>query len=170
MAQQYEQIFFRSRHVVQSSCWLAYPNGTLQEIQLETNQGRVVSANLTNPVNLQGVLCQFKFIGPASLEIGLQTAANFNETILVSERRQSFLEGVLYLMIGMVAVAAFMTRSVLFVSYGFWLFASLRLVALSEGWDHSIFGFDLKSEPLMRPHAGLGHVLHLNSADCVAPV
>ena len=150
MAQQYEQIFFRSRHVVQSSCWLAYPNGTLQEIQLETNQGRVVSANLRNPVNLQGVLCQFKFIGPASLEIGLQTAANFNETILVSERRQSFLEGVLYLMIGMVAVAAFMTRSVLFVSYGFWLFASLRLVALSEGWDHSIFGFDLKSEPLMR--------------------
>ncbi len=34
------------------------------------------------------------------------------KTILVSERRQSFLEGVLYLMIGMVAVAAFMTRSV----------------------------------------------------------
>ena len=110
----------------------------------------MVSANLTNPVNLQGVLCQFKFIGPASLEIGLQTAANFNETILVSERRQSFLEGVLYLMIGMVAVAAFMTRSVLFVSYGFWLFASLRLVALSEGWDHSIFGFDLKGYGQLR--------------------
>lgn len=150
MAQQHEKIFFRSRHLVQSSCWLAMQSGSLQEIQLEANQGRAVSAHLVNSTGLQGVLCQFKFIGPASLEIGLQTAGNFNAATVISERRQSFLEGVLYLMIGMVAVAAFMTRSALFVIYGFWLFASLRLVALSEGWDHSIFGFDLESEPLMR--------------------
>jgi diguanylate cyclase (GGDEF)-like protein len=150
MANEYEQILFRSRHIVQHSCWLASESGDLQQIKLEDNHGRVVSANLGNSNSLQGVLCKFKFIGPASLEIGLQTTADLNKYILMSERRQSFLEGVLYLMIGMVAVAAFMTRSALFVSYGFWLFASLRLVALSEGWDHTIFGFELKSEPLMR--------------------
>lgn len=149
-AEQYEHILFHSRHLVQSSCWLSLQEGTLQEINLEANQGRVVSANLLGHGNPQGIICQFQFVGPASLELGLQSAPDFNESIFIAERRQSFLEGVLYLMIGMVAVAAFMTRSTLFICYGFWLFASLRLVALSEGWDHSIFGFELKSELLMR--------------------
>lgn len=150
MPLQYEQMVFRSRHLVQSSCWLGDSDGSLREIPLETNQGRVLSASFSGPANPQGILCQFQFVGPASLEIGLQSRADFNKAILIAERRQSFLEGVLYLMIGMVAVAAFMTRSTLFVCYGFWLFASLRLVALSEGWDHSIFGFELLAEPLMR--------------------
>lgn len=147
---QYEQLFFRSRHLVQSSCWFDMISGDLLEATLDNNQGRLLSTNYAHQGDVRGVLCQFSFVGPASLEIGLQTLQDFNASLVFSESRQSFLEGVLYLMIGMVAVAAFMTRSSLFVCYGFWLFASLRLAALSEGWDHSLFGFELGAQALIR--------------------
>lgn len=140
---QSNQMYFRSRHLVQSSCWGNGNDGEMTQLELISNQGRLLSTNLQGKANLQGVLCQFKFIGPASLEMGLQTPASFEESTRLFERRQGFLEGVLYLMIGLVAVAAIMTRRSLFVCYGFWLFASLRLVALSEGWDHSLFGVEL---------------------------
>lgn len=150
MANNYDQIVFRSRHLVESSCWLNLRSGELAQIELQMNRGRLMSANLSEQGESRGVICQLRFVGPASLVMGLQTFQDFNKSILTSERRQSYLEGVLYLMIGIVAVAAFMTRIPLFVCCGFWLFASLRLVALSEGWDHSIFGFELDTEALMR--------------------
>lgn len=145
------QMYFRSRHLVQSSCWRQDDQGNLIQLTLKSNQGRLISADLNGKVDSQGVLCQFSFIGPASLEMGLQTGSSFTESTLDFERRQGFLEGTLYLMIGLVALAAIMTRNSLFICYGFWLFASLRLVALSEGWDHHLFGIQLTSEIL--PHA-----------------
>lgn len=145
------QMYFRSRHLVQSSCWRMDDQGNLIQLNLKSNQGRLISADLHGEVDSRGVLCQFRFIGPASLEMGLQTSSSFAESTLNFERRQGFLEGVLYLMIGLVALAAMMTRNTLFVCYGFWLFASLRLVALSEGWDHHLFGMQLTSAIL--PHA-----------------
>jgi diguanylate cyclase (GGDEF)-like protein len=145
---QHNQIYFMSRHFVHSSCWLELPDNTLEQVALDSSQGRMLSANLRGQIGLKGVLCQFKFIGPASLAMGLQTQSDFNESVLIFERRQGFLEGVLYLMIGIVAVVAIMARSSLFVAYGFWLFASLRLVALSEGWDHILFGVVLNSSSL----------------------
>lgn len=144
----HNQIYFESRHLVQSICWREISTGELQQLTLRTNQGRLLSADLKEKVNSKGVLCQFSFIGPATLEMGLQSEADFNASSLEFERRQGFLEGVLYLMIGLVALAAIMTRSSLFVCYGFWLFASLRLVALSEGWDHTLFGIELGTHTL----------------------
>ena len=145
---QNNQIYFRSRHLVQSNCWVSAVDSQMMQLELTSNQGRMLSANLRDMTNLQGVLCQFKFVGPASLEIGLQTLANFDESMLLFERRQGFLEGLLYLMIGLVAVAAIMTRSALFVCYGFWLVASLRMVAMSEGWDQTLFGVELNINAL----------------------
>lgn len=145
------QMVFRSRHLVQSSCWLEHAAGEMVELVLHTNQGRVLSADMQGKADSIGVLCKFKFIGPASLEMGIQTREDFYGTTLMQAHRQGFLEGVMYFMIGMVAVAAIMTRRAVFVCYGFWLFASLRLVALSEGWDTSLFGVELGSAVL--PHA-----------------
>jgi len=137
------QVVFRSRHLVQSSCWRERSNGDLIELVLHANQGRVLSTDMQGMTDSSGVLCNFKFIGPASLEIGAQTRKDFYEATLSQEHRQGFLEGVMYFMIGMVAVAAIMTRRAVFVCYGVWLFASLRLVALSEGWDSWLFGMEL---------------------------
>lgn len=142
------QIYFQSRHLVQSICWRESALGELEQLELKSSQGRLLSANLSNAVQSRGVLCQFSFVGPATLEVGLQSQASFTASSLEFERRQGFLEGVLYLMIGLVALAAIMTRSSLFVCYGFWLFASLRLVALSEGWDHTMFGIELGANTL----------------------
>ncbi|MCR2747660.1 EAL domain-containing protein [Limnobacter parvus] len=144
----HNQMYFESRHLVQSICWRESTVGELEQLVLRTNQGRLLSTSLLGKADTQGVLCQFSFVGPATLQIGLQSQADFNASSLDFERRQGFLEGVLYLMIGFVALAAIMTRSSLFVSYGFWLFASLRLVALSEGWDHTLFGIELGIETL----------------------
>lgn len=151
MSLQHNQMYFRSRHLVQSSCWSETQAGELTQLDLRSVQGRLQATDLRGQENMAGVLCQFKFIGPASLEIGLQTQTEFNAESLVFEKRQGFLEGVLYLMMGLVALAAIMTRGSLFISYGFWLFASLRLVAMSEGWDNNLFGFELG--PNLLPHA-----------------
>lgn len=150
MTQHFDQIFFRTRHVEKSSCWLDLGEEDLQELQLEARQDRLMFANLAGQEAMQGVLCQFKFTGASNLEVGLQSQSDLSSSVLISERRQSFLEGVLYLMIGLVAIAAFMTRSLLLVGFGFWLFASLRLVALTEGWDHAVAGIELDTELLMR--------------------
>lgn len=148
---QHNQMYFRSRHLVQSNCWSEGQAGELTQLDLRSVQGRLQATDLRGQGKMFGVLCQFSFIGPASLEIGLQTQSEFNAESLVFEKRQGFLEGVLYLMIGLVALAAIMTRSTLFVSYGFWLFASLRLVAMSEGWDNNFLGVELGPNTL--PHA-----------------
>lgn len=145
------QLYFRSRHLVESACWHESVTGSLLQLDLNTQQGRLLSADMRTYSDSRAVLCQFKFVGPASLEMGLQTQIDFDESTLLFEHRQGFLEGVLYLMIGMVAVAAIMTKRAVFVCYGFWLFASLRLVALSEGWDHTLFGVELSTAAL--PHA-----------------
>ena len=140
---QHNQMFFRSRHLVQSSCWSEGQYGEITPLNLRTVQGRLQAIDLRGQEGIFGVLCQFRFIGPASLQMGLQTQAAFSAESLVFEKRQGFLEGVLYLMIGLVALAAVMTRNSLFVAYGFWLFASLRMVAMSEGWDNTFLGFEL---------------------------
>lgn len=150
MTQHFDQIFFRTRHVSHSSCWLDLGDEELQELRLEAMQDRFMFASLAGQDTMQGVLCQFKFTGISNLEVGLQSQNDLSSSVLSSERRQSFLEGVLYLMIGLVAMVAFMTRSLLLVGFGFWIFASLRLVALTEGWDHIVAGVELKTELLMR--------------------
>ena len=67
------QMVFRSRHLVQSSCWQKRSDGELAELVLHASQGRILSADMQGKVDSIGVLCRFRFIGPASLEMGVQT-------------------------------------------------------------------------------------------------
>ena len=55
------QLVFRSRHLVQSSCWRERSNGELIELVLQTNQGRMLSADMQGKADSMGVLCNFKF-------------------------------------------------------------------------------------------------------------
>ncbi|HEX4878242.1 MAG TPA: hypothetical protein VFV39_00225, partial [Limnobacter sp.] len=140
---------FRSRHWVDSSCWRQSGDGSLEELVLLTDHGRRLMVDLRTLPDTRAVLCQFRFVGPATLQIGLQTRESYEANTVMLERRQGYLEGVLYLMIGLVAVAALMTGNILFLCYGFWLFASLRLVAMQEGWDHTFIGFELSASALV---------------------
>ncbi|HEX4916332.1 MAG TPA: EAL domain-containing protein [Limnobacter sp.] len=139
---------FNSRHWVESSCWRQVDDGSLEELQMMVDKGRRLMVDLRGFDGTHGVLCSFRFVGPATLQIDLQSREAYEARTVMLERRQGYLEGVLYLMIGLVAVAALMTGNTLFLCYGFWLFASLRVVAMQEGWDHTLFGFELSASAL----------------------
>ncbi|HEX4842402.1 MAG TPA: EAL domain-containing protein [Limnobacter sp.] len=140
---------FRSRHWVESGCWRQASSGALEALVLHTDHGRRLMVDMRDFADTTSVLCNFRFVGPATLQIDLQSRESYESRNLILERRQAYLEGVLYLMIGLVAVASLMTGNLLFLCYGFWLFASLRVVAMQEGWDHFLLGFQLSAEALV---------------------
>ncbi len=142
------QLVFYSRHLVRSQCWFKDREGNLTEVWLRTDQGGMVSTQ-TPPHGYEFGVCQFSFVGPAMLEMNIQAANVLASSALSNEHRQAFFEGGLYLLIGLSAIAAIAIKSPLLVVYSFWLFASLRVVALSEGWDHTLFGVLLQPEALV---------------------
>ncbi len=144
---QHRMVFY-SRHLVRSQCWFKDTDGHFSEVWLSKSQGWMVSTEA--PVDqFEFGVCQFSFVGPALLEMKAQPSTVLASTLLINEHRQAFFEGALYLLIGLAAVAAIAIKSSLLVIYSFWLFASLRVVALSEGWDHTLFGVMLEPNALI---------------------
>ncbi|MDH4394790.1 MAG: EAL domain-containing protein [Limnobacter sp.] len=151
----------KSRHIYQAHCWSKSHDGKLSEVwntQVQNStQPRFDSGVWSIPIdsarNASTMLCKFHFVGPAHLEFELNKAELADTYRLARDtQRRGFLEGSLSLMIAVVAAMALNSQSKLFLCYGLWLIASLKMAALSEGWDHEMFGFAiaLDSLPLIR--------------------
>lgn len=142
------RLVFYSRHLVNFQCWFKDSDGNFTEVALRKDQGRTVSTDTSLEAYSFG-LCQFSFVGPALLELKIQPESVLASTVLRNEYRQAFFEGGLYLLIGLAAIASIAVKSPLLVIYSCWLFASLRVVALSEGWDYTLFGVELEPGALV---------------------
>lgn len=150
-----KSIAFETRHLASLSCW-GFQSGRLIE-------GFTVSGFEQSSVSYQSgawiyrvpksfdfntLECRAAFIGPAVLSIQFLDNTIVERRIAAFERDRGFLEGGLAIMIGLVFVAALFNRSRLFLCYGFWLIGSLRLAAMSLGWDQHLFGIQVPLDRL----------------------
>lgn len=143
------ELAVQARQIAHSQCWQASSARLLVETPVNILNGRLLSIDLRGQSSSLGVLCEMVFSGPSHIESMLMVPGYLDSSALAFEKRRGFLEGFAYLMIGMVAVAALVSRRSIFICYGVWLFASLRFVALQEGWDHDFFGWQLSGEGLL---------------------
>lgn len=147
---------FNTRHLYSSNCWQLSPNGQLYEFWSTHEEPSYIHYQggkwilRLQELGLKGaILCKMQFVGPARLTLNL-----LPENLLLSsessksEKRKGFLEGSLVLLIAAVTVISILGQSSLFLVYGFWLFFSLRLAMIFEGWDHEFFGFEVPLELL----------------------
>lgn len=151
----------KSRHVHQAHCQVKNQAGQWSDLWNTHNPGApqpqyhsgAWSLPMPDAPGYPLVLCKFKFVGPAHVRFELDHSEPTDAYRLARDtQRQGFLEGSLSLMIAIVAAMALNSKSRLFLCYGFWLIASLKMAALSEGWDHELFGHPLalSSLPLLR--------------------
>ena len=130
-----------SRHATEAACWNA---GNLRafghvdraravgQMRLSKAGFAIEIGRLESPV---AVLCRAAFSGPARITV-IQWSL---PSLLASERQfhrnWGLLEGGLIVLSGLALLMAIVTRESLYLLFSAWLIASLRLGALSAGWD-----------------------------------
>lgn len=157
LAGQHSVLEIKSRHIYRAHCWAKGRGGRWADWwdteSRSPNKPRFDSGVWSLPVDpaLEPslLLCKIQFVGPAHLEFELNKAELTDAYRLARDtQRRGFLEGSLSLMIAVVAAMALNSQSKLFLCYGLWLIASLKMAALSEGWDHEFFGYQLALDSL----------------------
>ena len=130
-----------SRHALEAACWSApdlSPLGYASRIKTEgtmraAKTGFVLEfAQLPTPTR---VLCRASHTGPAFISAILWTRDQFHLSELKFHRNSGLLEGGLIILSLFVLMTAIINRAWLYVLFAVWLFANLRLAALSAGWD-----------------------------------
>jgi diguanylate cyclase (GGDEF)-like protein len=134
-----------SRHATQAACWNAATLEPLGSADRSGTAGRMKAVKagfavelgrLTSTVKL---VCRATFAGPARI-----TAVRWSSALLEASSRQfshnsGLLEGGLIVLSVFVFVTAIINREWMYVLFAGWLMASLRLAAISAGWDTQWF-------------------------------
>jgi diguanylate cyclase (GGDEF)-like protein len=147
-----------SRHAVQVECW---DGATLAAIGHADRVGaagsvRAVKAGfavgpLAAPVR---VLCRGNFAGPARISALQWPAAAFAASALEFHRNAGLLDGGLLVLAAFVLVTAIINREWLYVLFAAWLLASLRLGAISAGWDLQWLGRSIPPDWILAVRKG----------------
>ena len=137
---------FPSRHALQVECWDASTFRPLGRADRGAAFGQMRRIKAGFAIDLgrmqvpMTVLCRGQFAGPARISVaqwsGTQLAASAQEF----HRNAGLLEGGLVVLTVFVLVTAIVKREWLYVLFAAWLLASLRLGALSAGWDTQWLG------------------------------
>ncbi|MEO8858373.1 MAG: EAL domain-containing protein [Burkholderiaceae bacterium] len=141
---------FPSRHAVSISCW---NSETLQPLGQASRGG---AQGLLSPVKAgfalrlssadQPVLCRGSFIGPARLTATAWSADELNRAINDFHRNSGLLDGGLIVLAAFVLMTALINRQILYVLFAAWLVVSLRMGAISAGWDIQWLGHKVPAE------------------------
>ena len=130
---------FPSRHGVGISCW---DRGSLQplgESSRSDSQGLLAPAKAGFALRLAGadmaVLCRASFVGPARLTAAAWSADELNRSIHEFHRNSGLLDGGLIVLAAFVLMTALINRQILYVLFAAWLVVTLRMGAISAGWD-----------------------------------
>jgi diguanylate cyclase (GGDEF)-like protein len=135
-----------SRHALQVECWEARAFQSIGRADRSESFGRVRPVKAGFAISLvpadagDALLCRASFAGPARI-----TAQQWPEGQLAASseeyhRNAGLLEGGLLVLAAFVLVTAAINREWLHVLLAAWLLASLRLGALSAGWDTQWLG------------------------------
>lgn len=137
-------IEFPSRHMMALTCWDAdkrSPLGSFSQRQFE-GQVRAVKSGyqLTLGNEIQQVVCQARFVGPARLTAVLWSLEQLEASSEEFHRLSGMLDGGLVVLALFVLITALINRQKLYLIFGIWLLLGLRVGATSGGWDAQWLG------------------------------
>ena len=130
---------FPSRHAVDIACW---DRGSLRPLGASSridSQGQLgpVKAGFALQLDQAGmaVLCRASFVGPARLTAALWSSEELNRSVHEFHRKSGLLDGGLIVLAVFVLMTALINRQILYVLFAAWLVVTLRMGAISAGWD-----------------------------------
>jgi diguanylate cyclase (GGDEF)-like protein len=130
-----------SRHATDAICWNAADLGYLGGATRLVSDGAMrpvktgFALDVGTPHSRLEVLCRGSFVGPARINVTSWQASQLGRSILKYHRESGLLEGGLIVMSLLVVLAALINKEWMYVLFAAWLVTSLRVAALSTGWD-----------------------------------
>lgn len=150
-------LVFPSRHTVEMRCWDAQSLAPLGHATRENASGALTSIKagfgLPEAVAGQQVLCRAVSVGPARLQAEWWNRADLEASVLEFHRNLGLLEGGLVVLGMFVLMTALINRQPLYVLFAAWLVVTLRVAAISAGWDVQWLGHVVPTEWLFPSRA-----------------
>lgn len=132
---------FPSRHATAIECWNAQTLASYGRADRSGESGLLKRAKAgfvleAGPLAARTeMLCRGTFSGPARIAVVQWPGSQFDASAEAFQRNGGLLEGGLLVLAAFVLVTAAVNRDWFYVLFAAWLVASLRLGALSAGWD-----------------------------------
>ncbi len=143
-----------SRHATEVSCWRGdglEPLGSASRAQSTGSLSQVkggFAVSLGRLTQDTRVLCRGRFSGPARITALQWSADELRASAELFHRSAGVIEGGLVVLSAFALLTAVITRVWLYALFSAWLLASLRLAALSGGWDTQWFGRSIPPESI----------------------
>jgi len=134
-----------SRHATQVACWDSATLAPLGGANRSESAGDMkamkagFALDLGKRTSPQRVLCRAAFEGPARISVVGWTKTGLEASNQQFSHNAGLLEGGLIVLSVFVFVTAIINREWMYVLFAAWLMASLRLAAISAGWDAQWF-------------------------------
>ena len=130
-----------SRHAIDATCWDATQLRRLGSASRVGNLGQMKEIRAGFALQLgplpspTKILCRSQFSGPARLSVVQWPESQLDIANMRFSRDAGLLEGGLVILSAFVLLTALINREWMYVLFAAWLMASMRVGALSAGWD-----------------------------------
>jgi diguanylate cyclase (GGDEF)-like protein len=134
-----------SRHATETACWERTNFRSLGSANRTESAGRLAAVKAGFSIDLgrlqspAGILCRARFSGPARINVVQWSEPALQASVHAFHRNSGLLEGGLVVLSAFALLTAVITREWMYALFSAWLIASLRLGALSAGWDTQWF-------------------------------
>lgn len=137
-----------SRHARAIACWDGSSLQSLGRADRDRGEGMMSPADTGFALRLgsatpEAVLCRGRFSGPARISAELWPAGMLERASRDAARAAGMLEGALLGLVLLALAFSLLNRDARYLLLGTWLFANLRLAAISIGWDEQWMGVTL---------------------------
>ncbi|MDH4192030.1 MAG: diguanylate cyclase, partial [Betaproteobacteria bacterium] len=149
---EHTDIEFPSRHALTLACWKASGLKPLGQANRATTTGSFRASKAGFAMELGGldsptrILCASTSSGPARISVAQWRASEIRVSAGQFHRNSGLLEGGLVVLSAFALLTAIVTREKLYMLFAAWLLASLRLAAISAGWDTQWFEWRIPPE------------------------
>jgi len=138
---------FPSKHAVKVACWDKATLRPLGEVSRTGFRGGLTPVKAGFALQLgadsAGAVCQGLFVGPARLSALSWQAGDLRRSIQEFHRNSGLLDGGLIVLAVFVLMTAWINRQILYVLFAAWLVVTLRMSAITAGWDIQWLGHSL---------------------------
>jgi len=140
-----------SRHASTIACWERDALTPLGEATRSASKGRMSLAKAGFALQLDqstssGAVCRATFVGPATLNAAYWETEDWHQSVREFHRNSGLLDGGLIVLAVFVLMTAWINRQVLYVLFAAWLVITLRMSAISAGWDIQWLGHSVPAE------------------------
>ena len=156
---------FPSRHAVEIACWDRVSLKPLGESSRVRSAGLLTPAKAGFTLELNqpnaAMICRASFVGPATLTVGYWSAEDLNRSVQEFHRKSGLLDGGLIVLAVFVLMTALINRQVLYVLFAAWLVVTLRMGAITGGWDIQWLGHTVPVDWLSQSRSVTGAIYAL---------